>query len=170
MTIRKFVLSTAGAALALTLGVAAQAGEALDLTHWKAECSKLISWKMDYPTVSMRRSLPDAHAVVDLRINRDGEVLDWRLTRSSGVPLFDRSSERFGKTVEKLPALPAEYGADHAYVRVHLLYAETQRGINRLANTVVRMEQVADEEQNYAFGDQVADAGMMHISLIGGAS
>ncbi|GER07406.1 hypothetical protein GCM10007972_13650 [Iodidimonas muriae] len=169
MTIRKFVLSTAGAALALTLGAAAQAGEALDLTHWKAECSKLISWKMDYPTITKRLTLPDAHAVVDLRINRDGEVLGWELARSSGHAYFDRSSRKLGKNLEKLPALPTSYRADYAQVRVHLLYSETQRGINKMLDTVVRMEQVAKEGDVDA-DNQLADSGEMRISLISGAS
>jgi protein TonB len=62
------------------------------------------------------RAARRAHAVAAFRINRDGTIKNIRLDSSSGNRSMDDSATRALLSIDKLPALPADYSG--AYVDV----------------------------------------------------
>lgn len=147
MTCKSLFRALGAASLMLATAGMAQAGDSKTIADWKEECGKIVSYKMAYPSTTMRRSLPDSFNVVEVEMARDGTVLSAELTGLSESPIIDRASERFAKSLKSLPALPASYDGETASVRIHLLYAETERGLENLARAVVRTRQLADDQE-----------------------
>ena len=62
------------------------------------------------------RAARRAHSVVTFRINRDGSVKNIRLDTSSGNRSYDDSSTRALLSIDKFPALPADYSGSYVDV------------------------------------------------------
>lgn len=157
-------LTKAALAGMLFIGVTgvASAGDTQSMAKWKEKASRIVSFNMEYPRISPRRQMQNAHNIVDLRIDHEGRVLDSSFVKSSGSPLFDMASERFADRIDKLPALPKADYANGAYVRVHLLYAESASDIPNMLRTVTQTEQIAEDQS----GDgTITMAGVPRIEL-----
>jgi TonB family protein len=68
-----------------------------------------IQTSIDPPVRAARR----AHSIVTFRINRDGTVKNISLNTSSGNRSMDDSSTRALLSIDKFPALPADYSGSY---------------------------------------------------------
>lgn len=127
-----------GAAAALSLGLtssAASAGGDADLTDWKERTGALVSQSMTYPNT--RFALADGRNVVELLVGRDGKIESAQITRWSNRH-YNRETERFLERVDRLPALPATVAGERALVKIHMIYAATNAGVQRLSKDAAR--------------------------------
>lgn len=162
MTFKTLMKASLAGLLFMGVTGAASANDTQSLAKWKEKASRVVSFNMEYPRISPRRLIQNAHNIVDLRIDHEGRVLDSSFVKSSGSPIFDMASERFAKRIDKLPGLPETGYANGAYVRVHLLYAESASDIPKLLQTVTRTEQIAKEMKE---DDAIKVAGVPTIEL-----
>jgi len=156
-------------ALALSLGLAspasAMAGASGDLSHWKRDAGRIVSWHMTYPTGTTFQTFGNSHAVVKAVIDRDGRVLKSHLANITGHDAFERESLSFVRRLDSLPALPDSIRGDRAVVRIHLLYAERESDLKTMYRTIVETQQIAEHDEPAELGET---AGLPVIDMFAG--
>lgn len=152
---------------AFFMGIAggASAADSSALAQWKERTSRVVGYNMRYPRLPVHQLQKDAHNVVDLKIDYDGRVLDAAFVQSSGDPRFDRESKAFANRIKKLPKLPALEYQNGAFVRVHLLYADTDNSLANMMKTVTKATRIASSEIRNG-GDVMAGAPMIDLFVV----
>lgn len=139
-----------GALLFTSLSTPAFSDPAEDMTAWKQEASQLVSQKMTYPfNRTMNRSV--LHEV-DILINASGEILNAGEIEGKGQNFLRKASKRTVEKLGRLPALPASFESDTAVVKVRMIYASSEQGLQRILKQLeqrrpsVRIQDVASKD------------------------
>ncbi len=149
----KMIMGALTVGLGLALSQTAFAGGSGDLTHWKRDAGRIVSWHMTYPTGTTFQTFGNSHAVVKAVIDRDGRVLKSHLANITGHDAFERESRSFVRRLDSLPALPDSIAGDRAVVRIHLLYAERESDLKKMYRTIVETQQIAEQDAPAELGE-----------------
>jgi TonB family protein len=95
--------------LLASLGISTNAF-ADEVAFRKQVFSHLIAHHPDYPE-GLKAQLGDAHSTIAFTIDRDGKLLDERVTKRSGKKIADQQALEWLKSLQPYPQIPAEVPA-----------------------------------------------------------
>ena len=95
----------AGESAALTEGKVVGLGDQDAQATYLAELQSWLARYKEYPYSARRRGL-EGRAILRFTVARSGDVLDYRLDQSTGVPILDREVEKMIERARPLPPFP----------------------------------------------------------------
>lgn len=123
--IKRFTALAATVAVASLMTVAASAGDTPSNTkEWAQEASTAINAVMSYPRVA-RNHGKTGNASFTVTIDRDGEVVNYYTSSSTGVAALDSAAERALKNAD-FPAIPASFAGNSLTFSLELSYQQKE--------------------------------------------